>query len=317
MGEVFCAACIADMASLQFYMMLAFAAVLALVGLHSALRALQRARLIEDIPTSRIRSASQGFVELAGIASGRGEVLASPLSATPCLWWRYSIERLEQSGKSRRWRVLERGLSDTPFYLDDGTGLCRIKPAGAEVSCLHRRRWQGRERRPGAATPAAGGLVSTLGRLAALGGRYRYTEYLIRDGDPLYALGHFETDATGARLLTVDQAAGQLIRHWKQDFDQLLVRFDRDGNGILDNEEWLVVTEAARREALREQIERAGDDPGHRLRAPQERGLPYLLGSRGQELVSRQLRRRAAGMALLFLAAGAMATWLLTSRLGA
>lgn len=315
MGDVFCAECIAGMAPLQFYMMLGFAVVLAVVGLHNALRALQTARLIEDMPTSRIRSASQGFVELVGIARGNGQLLGSPLSATPCVWWRYSIERLEQSGRSRRWRVLEQGSSEVPFHLDDGTGQCLVQPAGAEVSCLHRRRWHGSERRPGTSTPSAGPLAA-LERMGVLGRRYRYTEFLIRDGDPLYVLGHFETDASGDRLLSVDQAAGQLIRRWKQDFDHLLGRFDRDGNGILDPVEWQAVTHAAREEALKAQRQNAGREPLHQLRAPQERGLPYLIGSRDQETVSRELRWRSGGMALLFLVAGVVAAWLLLSRFG-
>ncbi len=311
----FCAPCIAAMPAGQFWVVLAIVAGVALVCLRGAMTYLFRARLIEDMPTSRIRSASQGFVELVGIATGRGETLPSALTASPCLWWRFTIERHEKVGKSNRWRVVERGHSDRPFYLNDGTGHCRIEPKGAEISCLHRRVWHGSQRRPGTPPGDGGGVAATLGRLVTLGRRYRYTEYLIREGDPLYALGHFETDATGARLLTIDQAAGQLIRHWKQDFDQLLVRFDRDGNGILDQKEWQAVTEAARREALREQVQATNDDPAHRLRAPEDRRLPYLIGSHAQEQLTRRFRWRAAGMAAVFLASGVWSAWLVASRL--
>ncbi|HLS98021.1 MAG: GIDE domain-containing protein [Porticoccaceae bacterium] len=314
MEEFFCGPCLAAMPAGKFYMGLALASGAALIGLHQALRGLFKARLIEDIPTSRIRSASQGYVELIGLASGRGSTLASPLTASPCLWWRYTIERLERSGKSRRWRVVEKGHSEAPFFLDDGSGLCRIEPAGAEVSCLHRKRWEGSARKPGAAASANTGLIAALGRLASLGERYRYTEHLIRDGDPLYVLGHFESDATGARLLTIDQAAGRLIRQWKTDFPQLLVRFDGDGNGVLDSGEWQAVTAAARQAATREQRDGAAAPPDHSLRAPEDGGLPYLIGSHAQEQLARQFRWRAGGFALLFVAALGMAAWLVAGR---
>src|SRR5690606_9806630 len=62
-------------------------------------RNLRTARTIEDTPTSKIRSAAQGYVELSGTASSTGETIAAPLSGTPCLWYRYTIERYERSGK--------------------------------------------------------------------------------------------------------------------------------------------------------------------------------------------------------------------------
>ena len=311
-----CGPCLAALPAGKFYIGLLLASGAVLLGFHQALTGLFKARLIEDIPTSRIRSASQGYVELIGLASGRGTVLPSPLTASPCLWWRFTIERLEKTSKSQRWRVVEKGHSEAPFFLDDGSGLCRIDPAGAEVSCLHRRRWEGSEPRPGGGAPAPRGLIASLGRLASLGERYRYTEYLIRDGDPLYVLGHFESDATGARLLTIDQAAGQLIREWKTDFPQLLVRFDRDGNGVLDREEWQRVTAAARQAATQAQRDSAAAPLAHSLRAPEDGGLPYLIGSHAQEQLSRRFRWRAGGFAVLFLAALAVNAWLITGRFG-
>ena len=51
---------------------------------------LARKRLIEDTPTSRIRSAPQGFVELAGVAGVfEGEPIIAPLTQRPCCWYRY------------------------------------------------------------------------------------------------------------------------------------------------------------------------------------------------------------------------------------
>src|SRR6266542_4039224 len=53
----------------------------------------RRMRQIEDIPTSKIASAAQGYVELLGrsVPIPDCPVLA-PLSQLPCCWYRYTIE---------------------------------------------------------------------------------------------------------------------------------------------------------------------------------------------------------------------------------
>ncbi len=200
--------------------------------------------------------------------------------------------------------------------MDDGTGICRVEPEGAEIACLHRKVWYGHSRRPSSASIAAS--KGLLDKVSMLGGsnRYRYTEYLIREGDPLYLLGHFISDASGRRTLTVDQVTGRIVRQWKRDYDQLMVRFDADGNGILDEEEWQTVRHSAREQARAEQRATNGEPAEHALVKPDNGGLPFIIGSRGQDHLSRQYRWRAALGAIAFLAAGAMTTWLLTGRFG-
>jgi len=314
---LFWSAVIAAMPGGKFYPALVWALVAARFGFFKGLRYLFKARLIEDMPTSRIRSASQGYTELTGLALLRGEPLRAPLTGKPCLWWRYTIERLQESGKSSSWKVIEKGSSPHPFYLDDASGVCRIEPEGAEISCHHRLRWQGSERRPGTAEPTTKpGLLQSLGKLGlSAGDRYRYSEYLIRAGDPLYVLGHFVSDAYGQRLLTIDQVSGQLIRDWKKDFRQLLTRFDEDGNGQLDPAEWQKVTASARQQALLAQRANAGAELEHSVRKPESGNLPYLIGSQAQEHMSRNFRFRALAVSALFLGAGIAATWLVSSRL--
>ncbi len=64
---------------------------------------LARARLLGDVPTSRIRSAAQGFVELYGVLEeGPEGPLQAPLTGKPCLWWRYRIEVEEGAAAARR-----------------------------------------------------------------------------------------------------------------------------------------------------------------------------------------------------------------------
>lgn len=55
-------------------------AVITLRLFYLGFRQLHRARLIEDTPTSRIRSAAQGYAELEGRAVALGDPLYAPLS---------------------------------------------------------------------------------------------------------------------------------------------------------------------------------------------------------------------------------------------
>lgn len=76
------------------------------------LRRFSQARHLLDTPTSKIRSAAQGYVEFYGVLHVCGEAqLLGPLTNTPCLWWRYKIEEYTASGKKRSWRTLESGSS--------------------------------------------------------------------------------------------------------------------------------------------------------------------------------------------------------------
>ena len=57
---------------------------------------IRRARIIEDTPTSRIRSASQGYVELIGtIKYFTSQAVFAPLTGQACAWYHFHIEKRE------------------------------------------------------------------------------------------------------------------------------------------------------------------------------------------------------------------------------
>ncbi len=314
MEEFFCSDCIVAMPAAKFYVSAGIAFATTLVLLVLAHRAFHRARLIEDMPTSKIRSASQGYVELSGLAEADDETLQAPLTASPCLWWRFKIEKYKRSGRSSSWVTVEKGMSDKPFPMRDSTGKCLVDPAGAEIACLHKKVWYGSTARPSSAMPSSSGGFSIGGLGLTLGRRYRYTEYLIRDGDPLYVLGYFRTDAGGQRTMTVDRLAGQIIRQWKQDYPSLLSAFDTNNDQQLDLEEWRAVEAAARQQAVQQQVGSPDEKPLHRVSRPKSGGLPFLIGSQGEEQMSRRFRFKAFFAAVGFLVSGSLTTWLVTSR---
>ena len=102
------------MADDEFWFWLLTLAVAVIGGGAAALRWLRVARLIEDTPTSRVRSAAQGYVELAG----RGLPLdgtknPAPLTQRPCVWWRYRISKKTEhgsgSGRRKAWKTVASG----------------------------------------------------------------------------------------------------------------------------------------------------------------------------------------------------------------
>ncbi len=273
-------------------------------------RNLQRARLIEDTPTSRIRSAAQGYVELQGFARAGDEPLLAPLTNTPCLWYRYRIERESHSDKQHRWQSVESGTSTQPFWLDDDSGRCSIEPQRAEVTPTRRQQWNGDRRHPLKATPA--GLPGLLHGVLSGSSAYRYTEERLHDGDWLYVTGWFESSHPPS---TESQAAAlgkQLLRDWKQDQTRLLARFDRDRDGQIDLAEWEQARGVATREARQQVLRDFDHSQRHTLRAPPT-GQPFLISSHDPERLTGRYRRRAV-FGLIVGAVFAIAAGLLLTR---
>ena len=85
------------------WLFLAFFISASLLLLYQAFDNLKKARIIEDVPTSKIRSAHQGYVELTGVSRSQDHnLLSAPLTGTRCLWFDYRIERYK-GGKNSRW----------------------------------------------------------------------------------------------------------------------------------------------------------------------------------------------------------------------
>lgn len=279
-------------------------------------RQFHRARLVADMPTSRIRSASQGFTELIGIARKDEHPNLSPLSGELCLWWRYTIEEYKSSGKSSHWVTIEKKLSSAGFLLEDTTGTCYVEPDGAEISCYHTRTWYGHTRRPVGNNPTSDkpGKHPLMMRVGSFGRRYRYTEHLIKEGDPLYALGHFSSHSNPLQHLSLEELTGDILRSWKQDFSALVKRFDINKDGQLNSDEWQLARHAARWQA-KEDKQLSNQQPAtHSISEPDHKGLPFIISTHEQERLSGRYRRGAIFSAVGFLLAGSATTWLLSSR---
>ncbi|MFC1527856.1 GIDE domain-containing protein [Candidatus Neomarinimicrobiota bacterium] len=91
-------------------------------------------RLIENIPTSKIRSIAMGLVEIFGrVVPIEKNVLNSPFSNTECVYYKYTVERWVKRNDRHYWQVVNSGKTSLPFILKDNTGSVLINPIGADI----------------------------------------------------------------------------------------------------------------------------------------------------------------------------------------
>jgi len=287
-----------------------FLAITSIASLGSGwwcINTLKKARYLLDTPTSKVRSAAQGYIELYGVLKDSAGLLNAPLSATPCVWWSFSIDEQVRSSKDhRRWQSLEKGSSTALLCLNDGTGDCLIDPQGAQVMPMTKKVWYGTARHPLQA-PLHSHFLQTL----LIGAkRYRYTEQRLHANEPLYAIGDFVSRGAGQEAFDLAAVQGALIREWKRDYVGLLRRFDDDRNGQLDPQEWQTVRQSAKDEVERLQRTRSADPARHYLRKPQEH-QPFILSSYGEDDLAKRFYWQALLAAALCIASALGATYII------
>ena len=301
---------------IEFWLFASLALAVAIGALIGSFYFLIRKRIIEDTPTSKIRSAAQGYTELAGHAGlMEGPPIIAPLSGTSCAWYRYAVEEKisshHQGRRQTRWATVDQGVSAELFLLVDDTGQCVIDPDGAQVTPSVSDVWYGRS-----ATPPR--HIARNRRPWAIGiatGRYRYKESRIHPGDPLYAIGLFKTLGGAGVEFTVHEAVREIVRAWKRNTTELLPKFDKNRNGSIDLAEWGAVREAARDHALKLRADHKNLPPIHIMRATNDMRRPYLLSALTQPSLIKKYRLYAAGLMTTFFLAAIAFTWMLNARL--
>jgi hypothetical protein len=228
--------------------------LIATVSLFAWISTYLRTRAIRDTPTSKIASAAQGYAEIVG--TGRplgGTPLESKLRHLPCLWYRYTVERRKDKDT---WVTESYGESDTSFIVDDGSGACLVDPTGAEIVPVQKDSWHEFD--------------------------HRYTEHRLGCNEQIYALGDFKT--LGATELGPDreETVKALLAEWKCNRPELLKRFDLNGDGEIDMEEWKLARAQARREAAHMATEAAAEPGINTLRKPED-GRLFLISAKPQE----------------------------------
>lgn len=226
-------------------------------------------RRIAGTPTSRIRSAAQGIVQVEGKTRLLpGPPIYSPLTLTPCVWYRFTIEKRGGNGNRKR-RLVESGVSDDLFALTDGSGTVVVDPDGARLFFAKRSCWTGSTPRP----PLVGEPTRTASThpwaalamrpVSGLGKQYIYSEELILEHSDCLIYGVLETqraDPDAQRQQTI----AQLLAAWKREPPAALASFERDAKGDFTPLAWTRIRAMAARIAdhqiVREREARAVDE---------------------------------------------------------
>jgi hypothetical protein len=101
----------------------------------SGFRLLARKRLLLTTPTSKIRSAAMGLVEVNGMAAGP-YTMSAPITGKPCFLYHTTVWQ-QREGKNVEWDKIADETLHLPFFIDDSTGQLLVEPLGADLD-LHR-----------------------------------------------------------------------------------------------------------------------------------------------------------------------------------
>jgi hypothetical protein len=283
----------------EFWIGASIIIVISLVAFKRMVKWWNRSRMIQDVPTSKVRSASQGYVELTGLAKSMdGPAIVSPLSRKSCVWYRYKIEekvkQYDSKGRSKsHWKVVKQETSEELFLLEDETGRCVIDPDDADVLATNKRVLYKR-------------LVSPP---------RRYTEELITVREPLYAIGLFNTVANVSHKQQREQVS-YLLREWKQDPNQLLHDFDSDRNGQLDEQEWEQARLAAQRQVKREFGHQERLEQLNILKNTEHSHQGFIISTISEQKLIQHYRWHALLSLLVFFSFGCLVVWAMNIRLG-
>ncbi len=182
---------------------------------------------IAKAPVSTIAAAAQGYVEFNGIATITTPI-KTPFHGIPCVWYRsWAYARDHQN----LWRLVDYKQSDAVFQLTDDTGTCTVNPHGAEVIHMFKK--------------------------TSYKHNHRYVEAYLPEQEPLYLIGHLDTRHHFTSAEEIKKHMGHVISDWKSNPSKMLMRFDLDRNGEIDQEEWEKARAQAREEATRTAMNKA------------------------------------------------------------
>jgi hypothetical protein len=157
-------------------------------------------RLILNTPTSKVRGASLGLVELSGLAAGPNTMCA-PITSQPCYYYRTVAWQLKSSGNRKTWTKVADETMQLPFYLDDNSGRVLVDPSGAEMDIHHDFHGEYGSPLVPASFDVPGNVLSFLSRYNVdTDKRLRVEEYCIKPKNALFVLGTLGENADAEDL---------------------------------------------------------------------------------------------------------------------
>lgn len=199
---------------------------------------LKRKRLIQNVPTAKLRSMAIGLVEVEGQALDWC-ALKAPFSKKRCVYYEYKIDEERGSRRHRYWKNICKGDSvSAPFYIKDDSGVGLVYPKSAEFDLqedFYLKTYKN-ESIPDHIMQFLSVRSIKFRSLLGFNKTLRFCETCIVPGDKLYVLGFCQDN----RKNLAEQHKLQLvsIREKIKADPELYRQFDTDGDGTIDKGEW-------------------------------------------------------------------------------
>lgn len=229
------------MAEFRIFIYAVIGFFLGIVLFISGLSSFKRRRLIENIPTSKIRSLAMGLVEICGEAVPVKNVnLVSPFTNKHCAYYRYTIETLVSSGKSSHWVTEKKGHEGDHFFIRDDTGLVIVSTKGAKID-VGKTEFDSHYGKKPTENVMRFLKKHNIKHKTFLGfnKRMRFREYIIEPNDKLYAMGTAGDNPYVEDATTMHGVKDIMIQKGKN--EKIFYISDKSEKGILKVFRWRIV----------------------------------------------------------------------------
>lgn len=171
-------------------------------------------RLVEDMPTSPIQSAPQGFIEVQGEAYAFSRDVYSGLNGSPMLYVEYKAQRYVRRKKNSGWETMFECTLGERFLLRDQSGWAHVLMKGANLQLREEEYdWdllggdaQAHFMEKIFPRMTVNGWNQTIGD-----GEWRILERGIHPGETVYVLGSLKTRQNEPQY-DIEVAAGKIAR---------------------------------------------------------------------------------------------------------
>ena len=176
--------------------------------------------LIQNTPTSKIRSVAMGFAEVSGkvVPYEDHGTMMSPFSNEKCVYYKYLIEEFRSTGKSSSWVTIKKDTEKRLFYVKDETGQILVDPNKASIDISKSNIYNsamGKDPPQNVIRFLERENIRFEGILFGINKRMRYTEYLIKPNDTLYVMGTVEDNPFVQDASVIDGVADMIFTKGK------------------------------------------------------------------------------------------------------
>jgi hypothetical protein len=176
--------------------------------------------LIQNTPTSKIRSIAMGFAEVWGkvIPFDKNGLLTSPFSKEKCVYYKYRIQEYRSSGKNSSWVTIKKGVEKKLFFIEDETGRILVDPTKAYIDISRDNTFNS-----GLGQDPPYTVIQFLksqnirfeGPIFGINKRMRFIESFIKPNDRLYVMGTVEDNPFVKDASVIDGVTDMMITKGK------------------------------------------------------------------------------------------------------